>query len=158
MFKAWFQKKERFVSPMTGKVLKLEAVPDPAFAEKMLGDGFAIELAGEYVVAPCDGKIVTAFPTGHAFGIRTKEGIEILIHIGLDTVTMKGDGFDVKVHEGDEVKQGDRLVKVDTEKIKKAGKSLISPIVFITPIQFQVCKLNQTVKINEKHVLYFTDR
>lgn len=125
-----FMKKEEFVSPMTGILHPMEEVPDPAFSEKLMGDGFAVELTDGEVKAPMGGRIEAAFPTGHAFGIKTKDGLEILIHIGIDTVSLEGAGFEVRVKEGDTVKQGDILVKVDVEYVKNQGKSVYSPVIF----------------------------
>ncbi|MDE7318168.1 MAG: PTS glucose transporter subunit IIA [Lachnospiraceae bacterium] len=125
-----FMKKEEFVSPMTGILHPLETVPDPAFSEKLMGDGFAVELTGGEVKAPCSGQIEAAFPTGHAFGIKTKDGLEILIHIGIDTVSLEGTGFTVRVKEGDTIKQGDVLVIVDVDYVKSQGKSVFSPVIF----------------------------
>ena len=124
------RKEEKFESPMEGNIRKLEKVPDPVFSEKMMGDGFAVELTGGCITAPMSGVVESAFPTGHAFGIRTRDGREILLHIGLDTVQLKGKGFEVRVRQGDKVAQGALLAKVDLEYIKKAGKSLISPVLF----------------------------
>ena len=95
-----------------------------------MGDGFAVALTDGAVKAPLSGTIAAAFPTGHAFGIRTKEGMEILIHIGIDTVNLQGAGFAVKVKEGDTVKQGDVLVDVDVDYVKGQGKSVCSPVIF----------------------------
>ena len=89
------KKKEEFVSPMTGTLLPIEQCPDPVFAGKIMGDGFAIELTGAEVTAPVSGTIATAFPTGHAYGINTDDGKEILIHIGMDTVALNGQGKSV---------------------------------------------------------------
>ncbi len=124
------KKKEEFVCPMTGILHPMEEVPDPAFSEKLLGDGFAVELTGGEVKAPVSGTIAAAFPTGHAFGVKTKEGMEILIHIGIDTVSLQGKGFDVKVKQGDSVKQGDVLVVVDVDYVKSQEKSVYSPVIF----------------------------
>ena len=125
------KKKEEFVSPMTGILLPIEQCPDPVFAGKIMGDGFAIELTGAEVTAPVSGTIATAFPTGHAYGINTDDGKEILIHIGIDTVAMNGEGFHIIAKTGQNVKCGDPLVEVDFEKIRKAGKS-DSVIVIVT--------------------------
>ena len=125
-----WKKKEEFVSPMTGILHPMEEVPDPVFAEKLMGDGFAVELTEGDVKAPVSGVIAAAFPTGHAFGIKMKEGMEVLLHIGVDTVNLQGKGFDVKVKEGDAVKQGDLLVKVDIDYVKSQGKSIYSPVIF----------------------------
>ena len=95
LFSKLFQSNEKnFVSPMTGKVVAMSDIPDPAFAQKMMGDGCGIELTDGTVVAPFDAKVTAAFPTGHAFGLEAKEdGTEVLIHIGIDTVEMVGEGF-----------------------------------------------------------------
>ena len=124
------KKKEEFVCPMTGILRPMEEVPDPAFSEKLMGDGFAVELTEGTVKAPVSGTIAAAFPTGHAFGIRTKEGLEILIHIGIDTVNLQGQGFAVKVKAGDTVRQGDVLVIVDVGYVKGQEKSVCSPVIF----------------------------
>ena len=134
------KKKEEFVSPMTGTLLPIEQCPDPVFAGKMMGDGFAVELTGTEVTAPMSGTIVTAFPTGHAYGINTDDGKEILIHIGMDTVALNGEGFDVKVKQGDTVKQGDLLVKVDVEYLKAQGKSVVSPVIFTSGEKIELQK------------------
>src|SRR5699024_10059327 len=95
-----------FSAPMTGKRIALEDVPDKVFSEKMMGDGFAIEPQDGRLVSPVDGKILNIFPTKHAIGIVDDLGHEILIHIGLDTVQLKGQGFTVKVAEGDLIEKG----------------------------------------------------
>ncbi len=124
------KKKEAFACPMTGVLHPIEEVPDPVFSEKTLGEGFAVELTGREVKAPVSGTISAAFPTGHAFGITTKDGMEILIHIGIETVALEGAGFEVKKKQGDAVKQGDVLVEVDVDYLKSQGKSVYSPVIF----------------------------
>lgn len=126
-------KRKKYVdvySPMDGILVKIEEVPDPVFAQKMVGDGIAVEPAKGLVVSPVDGTVIQLFPTKHALGIRTKEGLEILIHIGMDTVEMKGDGFESFVSEGDRVKIGDKLIAFDIEKVK--GKHPLTSPVIIT--------------------------
>ncbi len=86
--------------------MDITAVADPAFSSKMMGDGFAIDLTEGEVVAPFDAEVTAAFPTGHAYGLRRKDGVECLIHIGMDTVELNGEGFDVKVEQGAKVKAG----------------------------------------------------
>lgn len=134
------RKKEEFVSPMKGTLLPLEQVPDPVFSQRVMGDGFAVELSGGEVLAPMSGTIVTAFPTGHAFGIKTDDEMELLIHIGIDTVNLNGKGFEVQVREGDAVKQGDVLVKVDVDYVKEQGKSIVSPVVFTSGEKIELLK------------------
>lgn len=134
------RKKEEFVSPMKGTLLPLDQVPDPVFSQRVMGDGFAVELSGGEVLAPMSGTIVTAFPTGHAFGIKTDDEMELLIHIGIDTVNLNGKGFEVQVREGDAVKQGDVLVKVDVDYVKEQGKSIVSPVVFTSGEKIELLK------------------
>ncbi len=116
------KKEEKIVSiasPVKGKVVKLEEVPDPVFAEKMVGDGFAVEPENGEVFAPVSGE-VTLQPEGyHAIGIKTQEGLEVLVHFGLETVELKGEGFTPHVKVGDMVKKGDKVLSVDIEKIKR---------------------------------------
>lgn len=117
-------KKAEFVSPATGKIIPVDQVEDETFASKILGDGFAVELTDGEVIAPFDGEVTAAFPTGHAYGLKREDGLECLIHIGLDTVELNGSGFDVKVKQGDQVKQGQVLVKVDLDQVTGAGSRI----------------------------------
>jgi sugar PTS system EIIA component len=120
---------ETIISPMTGKVVRLEDVPDKVFSQKLVGDGIAIEPAEGRVVSPLEGEVIQLFPTKHAIGIRGKNGLEVLIHIGLDTVELNGEGFQGHVEQGDKVQIGDLLLTVDMELIKKKSYNLISPVV-----------------------------
>ncbi|MRG86320.1 PTS system trehalose-specific EIIBC component [Salinibacillus xinjiangensis] len=120
---------ETIYAPLTGKVLPLGDVPDPTFAEKMMGDGVAIEPTDGKVIAPLDGEIMQIFPTKHAVGLRSHAGVEILIHIGLDTVALEGEGFEAHIQQGDQVKKGDPLVTFDLDFIKEKASSHITPIV-----------------------------
>lgn len=124
------KKKANFQSPMSGTVLELCQVPDPVFSSKMMGDGFAVELQDSDVVAPFNGTVLSTFPTGHAYGLVSDDGLEVLLHIGLDTVELNGKGFHPMVKIGDHVKQGDVLLNLDLHEIRDHGKSLISPIIF----------------------------
>lgn len=116
-------------SPITGTIVPLEKVEDQVFSSGALGKGIAIEPTVGELYAPANGEITTLFPTGHAVGITTEDGAEVLMHIGMDTVEMDGDGFELVVKQGDKVKQGDLLVKFDIEKIKAAGHPVVTPIV-----------------------------
>ncbi|MGV8146056.1 MAG: PTS glucose transporter subunit IIA [Alkaliphilus sp.] len=130
MFKLFKKNKSRDIfAPMSGEVINIEKVPDEVFSEKMVGDGIAIEPNDGIVVSPCDGKIVQLFPTNHAIGIETEEGLQILIHLGIDTVELKGEGFNSYVHNGDYVKIGDKILEIDLDYCKKMGKATISPVV-----------------------------
>jgi PTS system beta-glucosides-specific IIC component len=116
-------------APINGKVVPLSEIKDEAFASEAMGKGIAIEPSEGKVYAPVDGEVVTFFPTGHAIGINSAGGAEILIHVGMDTVEMKGDGFTPKVNQGDAVKRGDLLLEFDIAKIKAAGHPVTTPIV-----------------------------
>lgn len=126
-----FKKKKaiELKSPVKGRVIDIKDVPDEVFASGMLGSGIAIDPTEGFVYSPCDCEIVNMFPTKHAVGIKTKEGLEILIHIGIDTVEMKGEGFDAFVNIGDKVKAGDKLITFDLELVKSKAKSPITPMV-----------------------------
>lgn len=119
----------KIVAPMSGRVVDLEEVPDKVFSAKMVGDGIAIEPSEGLVVSPFDGLVKQVFPTGHALVVESKEGLPLLIHIGIETVNLKGEGFKVLVSEGQAVKEGTPLVEFEMELIKEKGFSLVSPFV-----------------------------
>ena len=112
---------EVLFAPMAGEILPISESADEAFAAKMLGDGIAINPSEGTIYAPCDGSVSLLFPTKHAIGITTTKGTDLLIHAGIDTVKMEGDGFEVFVKQGDNVRKGDKLLKVDLEKVRTAG-------------------------------------
>lgn len=122
-------KKESIVSPLAGEIKMLSEVKDPAFASEAMGKGIAIKPSIGEVVSPVDGTISAVFPTGHAIGITSNDGAEILIHIGIDTVQLNGQYFSPFVQVGDTVKQGDPLVNFDIEKIKEAGFDVTTPVI-----------------------------
>ncbi|WP_030748609.1 glucose PTS transporter subunit IIA [Streptomyces griseus] len=107
-------------APVAGRVVDLDEVGDPVFASRALGEGVGIEPADGHVVAPVDGELAVVAETGHAFGIRTADGVEVLIHVGIDTVQMNGEGFDVRVRAGERVRAGDPLVEVDLDAVRAA--------------------------------------
>lgn len=119
-----------FISPVEGRIMELSEVEDKAFSQGLMGNGFAVELTSGTVRAPFSGEVTVVFPTGHAIGMKRADGLEVLIHIGMDTVELNGEGFTLKVKQGDHVNAGDILVEVDLDYIKSKGKSLVSPIVF----------------------------
>lgn len=123
-------KTETIASPLTGEVVPLSEVPDQVFSQKMMGDGFAIMPTDGTVVSPVDGKIVNVFPTKHAIGIESAGGHEILIHFGIDTVKLNGQGFTALVQQGDEVKKGQPILSVDLEYVKNNAPSIMTPIIF----------------------------
>lgn len=122
--------KETYRLPMKGKLVSLSEVPDQIFSQKMMGDGFAIYPTSGEVVAPVSGKIVNVFPTKHAIGLESDGRREIIIHVGIDTVKLKGKGFEVFVKSGDKVTQGQLLMKVDLDYIEKNAVSVVTPVVF----------------------------
>ena len=117
------------VSPLDGELLPLSEVKDEVFSSGAMGEGVAIEPSQGVLHAPANGRVVMAFPTGHAIGMKTKDGAEILMHIGMDTVNLQGKGFETLVDKGDEVKAGDELVKFDIDEIHSAGYIVTTPIV-----------------------------
>ena len=129
-FKKLFGKKtDDFYAPMAGKAVPITEVPDPTFAESMLGNGIAIEPAEGKVFSPCDATVDMMFSTGHAVSLVADCGAEILIHVGLETVSLEGKPFTVHVANGDKVKKGQLLMEVDLEAVKAAGLPTITPMV-----------------------------
>ena len=116
-------------SPYTGIASDISKAPDEGFASGVIGDGAFVELTGPDIVAPADGTVSFVFDTRHALGFKTIDGIALLLHVGIDTVALKGEGFDVRVKEGDLVKKGDLLMRVDLNYIRQHAPSLASPIV-----------------------------
>lgn len=119
-----------FASPLTGTLLKLEEVPSPVFAEKMMGDGFAIEPENGIVLSPVNGTVATVFPTKHAIGLVADDGTEVLIHFGIETVALNGEGLEALVSQGDKVFMGQPILQANIDKIKDKVPSLITPVLF----------------------------
>ncbi|MEW9109508.1 PTS sugar transporter subunit IIA [Cytobacillus gottheilii] len=145
MFKKLFGKKEEvksvdILAPLSGAAVSLETVPDPVFAEKMMGDGIAIEPTEGVVVSPVKGEVLQVFPTKHAIGLKAENGAEILIHIGLETVSMNGEGFEAHVSEGSKVEVGDQLVTFDMNLVKEKAKSTITPVIITNTDQVSLEK------------------
>ena len=128
-------------NPIKGNVIKMEDIPDPTFAAGILGVGVGIEPADETVYAPCDGQIGMVFDTKHAIALIGPKGAELLIHVGLDTVDMGGDGFTTFVNAGDQVKKGDKLLTFTIDKIKAAGHSTTTAFIVSNPDEFEVTPL-----------------
>lgn len=138
-----------FVAPMTGRVLDLDDVSDKVFSDRLMGDGFAIELTESEVVSPVDGVVEMTYPSKHAFGIKASSGEEILIHLGMDTVELNGEGFESFVETNDRVKKGQLLCKIDLDYVKDQGKSLVSPVIFTSGEKIKLLG-KDTIKQNEK--------
>lgn len=123
----------KLLAPVSGKSIPLAEVPDPVFAQKMVGDGLAINPTGDTIVAPCDGKLTLILDTKHAFAMTLENGVEILVHIGLDTVSLNGEGFEKLIEQGTNVKAGTPIIKVNADLIKEKGFSLISIVLITNP-------------------------
>ena len=135
---------EEVYSVADGQVIALEQVKDPVFAQKMMGDGFAVEPANGNIVSPVSGTVSSIFPTKHALGLVTEAGLEVLVHIGLDTVSLEGKPFTVHVAEGQKVAVGDLLVTADLDAIREAGRETSTIVVFTNADAIQSVKLEQT--------------
>lgn len=123
----------KVLAPMTGEVKPIGEVPDPVFAEKMMGDGFCVfpdVTSAARVISPVDGEVANLFPTGHAVGIRTAGGLEVLVHVGIDTVKLQGKGFRILTAQGAKVTAGQPLLEVDLTAIQGDVPSLATPVVF----------------------------
>jgi glucose-specific phosphotransferase system IIA component len=156
MFGFMKNKKVKIIRPVKGNIVEISEVPDMAFSQKMLGDGFAIIPTEGMIKAPVSGQIVQIFPTNHAFGIRTEEGLEILIHIGIDTVELNGEGFERQLEPEQYVKVGDPIIKVDLEYIKSKGKNIITPIVFTSTDRVKEFTISQDGENEEIAIVRLT--
>jgi PTS system glucose-specific IIA component len=136
-------------SPVVGRCFDISEIPDEVFSTKMLGDGIGFESTDGVLYAPADGEIVQVFPTKHAVILRTKDGIEILLHIGIDTVEMKGEGFETFVEKAQTVKAGDKLVSFDNDLIKAKAKSNLSALILtdsdsMESVEFKLGNVDKT--------------
>jgi len=146
---------DTFYSVANGHLEDIEKVSDSTFAQKMLGDGYAVVPTDGKIVSPVDGKIETIFPTKHALGIKTANGLEVLVHMGIDTVQLKGEPFDIKVTDGQTIKHGDQLAQVDLDQIVKAGKKtdmmvIVTNMPSVSYMKYNV--LDQDVKLDNEVV------
>ena len=141
---------EEVYSVADGQVVALEQVKDPVFAQKMMGDGFAVEPANGNIVSPVSGTVSSIFPTKHALGIVTEAGLEVLVHIGLDTVSLEGKPFTVHVAEGQKVAEGDLLVTADLDAIRAAGRETSTVVVFTNGDAIKSVKLEKTGSLAAK--------
>ncbi len=132
MFKKLFSKKDKGLSvkaPAAGKIMQLSEVPDEVFSAGIMGNGMAVELAEDKICAPCDGTVALVAETKHAVALNLADGTELLIHVGIDTVMLQGEGFNPLVKAGDAVKTGDPLLEVDRAFIQSKGISLATPVI-----------------------------
>jgi len=140
MFGLFKKKKEensnntlKLVAPVNGKSVPLSEVPDPVFAQKMAGDGLAMDPADDIIVAPADGELTLVFNTKHAFAMTLDNGIELLVHIGIEKVSLNGEGFEQLAEAGTKVKAGTPIIKVDREFVKSKNLPLITPVLITNP-------------------------
>ncbi len=157
MFKNLFKKTKKVTeevvyAPVNGEIVDITDAPDPTFAEKLLGDGIAIEPSDGEFVSPVNGEIINIFPTKHAIGILSEAGVEYLIHIGIDTVSLDGEGFTAHIKQGDKVKVGDPLVSVDLGFVASKAKT-ITPMVITNEVRSIDKELNQQVSKGETKIL-----
>lgn len=151
------KKKEEIGAPVSGKIIDITQVNDQTFAEKILGDGIAVMPSEGRFYAPCDGTLESLYPTGHAYSIKADTGAELLVHIGIDTVKLKGMYFTIHARQGQKVKKGDLLIEADIERIKEAGYDTVTPLIIMnTPDYKKIDKMSgdaiqpQTIMILEK--------
>lgn len=147
---------EVFLSPMEGKIIDLSEVPDEVFSQKLMGDGFAIEPTFGEVVSPVDGTVTTLFPTKHAVGITSNEGLELLIHFGVDTVNLKGEGIEALVEQGAAIKAGEPILRMNLDEIKAKVPSIITPVIFTNLPEGHEVSLNLNAKVRKGEKLKVT--
>lgn len=142
-------------APISGKCISIEEVKDEVFSTKMLGDGIAIDATGDTVYAPADGVISAIVNSKHAFGIKLNNGLEMLIHVGLDTVKLNGEGFSVLVNVDEQVKQGTPIIKIDRTFIESKGMTLVTPVIILDSDQYHIHKgaLGQDVVGGESTII-----
>lgn len=139
-----FKKKSKqsgIVSPTNGELLEITSVPDEVFSNRIMGDGFAIKSSDGIIVSPIDATVEMIFDTKHAIGLKTDDGLELLIHLGVDTVNLKGEGFEIFTKVGDKVKAGQKIMKMNVPFIRENASSDISPVIFTNLDQ------NQSIKV-----------
>lgn len=131
-------RESKVYAPAKGEMIKLEEVKDQVFSQKMMGEGVAFVFNGNQVSAPCDGTLTMVFPTKHAFGITMDNGAEILVHIGMDTVNLKGEGFKQLVKENSKVKQGQPIIEIDRDIMKKNNVDLTTPVIVTNSKEYEL--------------------
>lgn len=142
------------VAPLSGVIMSIENVPDVVFAEKIVGDGVAIKPAGNKMVAPVDGVIGKIFETNHAFSIESDSGIELFIHFGIDTVELKGQGFQRIAEEGQRVQKGETVIEFDLPLLEEKAKSTLTPVVISNMDEIkELVKLSGSVNVGETPII-----
>ena len=143
------EEKEEIVSIADGNIIPLSEVPDPTFAGEILGKGAAVQLESDEIYSPVDGTVASVFPTKHAIGLLSDDGVEVLIHVGIDTVQLEGRHYDVKVEAGQKVKKGDLLLVCDREAIEKEGYQTVTPIIISNTADFDEVQQIENGKVKK---------
>ncbi|RHS80801.1 MULTISPECIES: PTS sugar transporter subunit IIA [Clostridia] len=154
----FFRKKEKKTeigSPVEGTLMTLNEVNDGVFSTGMMGSGFAVNPSSSFIVAPVDGEVTMVFPTGHALGIKTEFGLEILLHVGIETVNLNGKGFKVNVSKGQKVKCGDLLVEVNLDIIKEEKLDPFVLVIFSNGQDFNLKKIKEESQITSGETIYY---
>lgn len=152
-------KKVKLFAPVNGKIVALKDVPDKVFASEMMGKGVAFNLESGTIYAPCSGEITMMPNSMHAIGLKTRNQAEVLLHIGLDTVSLNGEGFNALVHVGDKVKLGDPLITVDCELISKLGYNLVTMMIVTNSNDYNVTlSSEETVAAGETEILMINQK
>ena len=141
-----FSKETVLYAPINGKIIRIEDVPDRVFASKMMGEGVGFVNDGNEIYAPCDAKVIMVPSSKHAIGLKTKKGIELLIHIGLDTALSQGEGFHVLANVGDVVKQGVPIIEADFEFFKNKGNTLETPVIILNSDDYKIELITDVIK------------
>lgn len=136
-------------APVTGRLVSIKEVSDPAFSDEIIGKGAAVIPSDNRICAPADGTVTTIFPTGHAAAVTSSEGAEILIHVGLDTVKLNGKHFTIHAAEGQAVKKGDLLLEADMEKIKAEGYDVITPVIICNSDEFAEIRMEEAGDVTQ---------
>lgn len=148
---------QKFIMPAHGRVLDLDQVPDELFRQRQMGDGFALELIEGDIIAPMDGVVSALFPTGHAIGLTLNDSINLLIHIGINTIQLKNHPIEVFVQQNEKVKQGQLLVRVDLKKFKEGHIEPIVPIIFMRNTFFVLKRGVDEVQLGEEDIIEIFD-
>jgi PTS system beta-glucosides-specific IIC component len=146
---------KKVFAPVAGELINIESVSDPTFAQKMMGDGAAIIPTDDHLYAPFDGTVETVFPTKHAIGLKSKDGVELLIHVGIDTVDLKGAHFTAHVNQGATVKQGDLLLDADLDAIKADGYDTTTMLVVTNTKDFVDVVPNEVTTVDKNAVALY---
>lgn len=153
MFGLFKRKSIDIVAPVAGEIVMLSSVNDEVFSQKMVGDGIAIVPTDGLFCSPIGGEVSRLFPTKHAYVVKHNSGVEVMVHIGLNTVSLDGDGFTAVVSEGDSVKAGDLIVKTDLEKIITSGRETITPVIISEMANYKIVEKKSGVVTKDDPVL-----